>query len=198
MSASRLYVDVVALPATLQRALASVGYGRKNISVEASETYSPLVAGGDGYRGFCVAVNLATGETRGSRGSWGGANAFSPGNAVDLDSGEHPLAPGFAVINGHEGGSRPVWAGLTVHPGDLAPLLPAGAPELSEDEKRALGIIAGFKGGYRADEFRRYGLEYDPAGTLLRGLERKGLVKINRAGGVQVTTAGRNAAPRHW
>ena len=50
------------------------------------------------------------------------------------------------------------------------------------------------RGGYRADEFARAGLgKYGADNPLVVELAAAGLVSINKAGAVAVTTAGRNA-----
>src|SRR5688500_15526643 len=98
-----MYVSVKELPDTLRAALSSISYGRADIAIETAETYNPFQAGGAGRRGFCMAVNIESGERAIARGSWGGSNPFNPNNPVDLDSQERPLKPGFAIIQGTEG-----------------------------------------------------------------------------------------------
>lgn len=78
---------------------------------------------------------------------------------------------------------------------NLAKLLPApDANPMSDSAKSALNIIASYRGGYRADEFARSGLGYyGPQNPSVQELQKAGLVSINKAGSIQVTTAGRNA-----
>ena len=75
---SALYVQTRELPPSLQSALQSVGYGRRDIAVYAAETTSVACAGGQGQRGFVLLVNLATGSRESHQGSWGGPNMFNP------------------------------------------------------------------------------------------------------------------------
>lgn len=201
-----MYVKTKELPSVLQRALEALGYGRVDIEVEASETYRPAQISGNGYRAFVCAVNLVTGERKTECGSWGGSNMFSPDNQVDGDMNSYPLPDGFAIIQGREGGSRPVFATILANPANLQKLLPAGnEATLTESECYALHIIKQYKASYRRDAFTRssyYGRqreargivlgEYDRNNPLLIGLAAKGLIKITGAG-IQITTEGRNA-----
>jgi len=186
----RIAVDVKELPAALQRALASVGYGRKSIDVMPAETASLSGAGGDGYQAFATVVNLETGEYRTEWGSWGGANMFNPRNAVDNDRKDYPIPENGAVITGHKGGGRPVYATIRVNPAALAPLLPAKA-ELSERQRVILGTVRGTKGGaYRLEALKEYGVTTEELDTLISG----GFMKRNKAGAISMTTAGENEA----
>ena len=76
---------------------------------------------------------------------------------------------------------------------NLAKLLPGPTAELSDGAKSALSIIASHQGGYRQDAFDRAGLgKYNAQNPLVVELESAGMVKINKAGAIAVTTAGRN------
>lgn len=184
-----MYIQVSSLPTTLQNALASVGFHRKDISVSAKERYDVACAGGDGMRGFTMAVNLATGEKQISHGSWGGANMFNPNNAVDLDTTSRELPEDFAIVKGHEGGS--VYASVYVHPSNLQKFLPAPI-EISEQERSALRCCA-YKSGYRAEAFNQAGLGiYGKSNPVIQSLAKKGLVKISGTG-ISLTTEGKNA-----
>lgn len=182
-----MYVEVKALPAEVQRALSSVGYGRKDIQIEASERAYPN-QGGDGQRGFMVVLNLATGESRVAYGSYGGANPFQ--KTVD-DLEEVTLQPGMMVITGVTGGNQPVYAKIKAHPSNMAAMLPA-APALSERELIVLYAFRALKGGeYRQQHFRDYKVKQ----SEIDALAAKGLIKVNKAGAAQITTEGRNAFP---
>lgn len=188
-----MHVETSQLPRAIQAALAEVGYGRKDIGVSAAESFTPSVGGGQGYKGFCAIVDLATGERRVSWGSWGGSNMFNPTNIVDLDTEAKPLLPNLAVIKGQIGGGHPAYASVTVHPSTLAPLLPP-ATDVTAQEKRACAIIAGYKSFARAEYFASAGLgEYGPTNPVIVACAAKGLVKVNKGGAVAITTAGRNA-----
>lgn len=188
------HIKVKELPSALQRALESVGYGRADIAVKASETYTPFTGSGDGLRSFVVAVNLATGAMERHDGSWGGTNMFTH-NAVDSDTKSYPLPENFAAINGHIGGGRPVYATIAVNPANLAKLLPAGnETSLSENEIKALQVVKTYKASYRRESFEREKLgRYDATNPLVAGLAAKGMLKITGAG-ISITTEGRNAA----
>ena len=95
-----MYTQVKDLPESIQSALSSLGYGRKDISLEVAESISPRVGGGDGLRGFCCIVNIENGERKTDVGSWGGSNMFqeSAVNRVDSDDNNYIIPPNFAVI----------------------------------------------------------------------------------------------------
>lgn len=182
-----MYVQTSELPETLQSALLSCGYHRKDIEVEARETASVRVGGGSGYRGFVVLVDIATGRQETHTGSWGGANMFNPKNAVDLDGTERPIVPGLAVIKGSQGGGRPVYATIALHPDNVAKYLPA-PPAVTEREGKILGYIP-YKSDYRKKELERMGATAEEVEALVS----RGFIARNRGGAMSLTTAGRNA-----
>ncbi len=185
------YVQVSDLPQAIQAALSAVGYARKDISLEARESISPSVAGGQGSRGFFVTCNLATGARSAvSYGSWGGANMFNKDNQADMDHEAHVIPFNGAVIKGSSGNT--VFATVYVNPDNLAKMLPAKT-DVSADEARALGVMLGYKASYRKDEYERLGLSFE---ALKPGLIAKGLIKVNAAGSATITTEGKNAAKR--
>jgi len=191
------YVTVKELPDSIQKVLKQVKYGRRDIEVKPGTTYQMGGAGGDGSKEFIAAVNLETGKYKIEWGSWGGANMFNPRNPVDLDTKSRPIRKNMAVVSGNIGGG-PTWAYITVLPANLQQLLESGdEDDLSEDEVQAISMIVGYKPSYRKEEFPRKGLgEYGPKNPIILSLQKKGMVKINRAGAIQATTAGRNKAQR--
>ena len=181
------YAIVRELPEVLQRALSSVGYGRKDVEIRASEKESLFCAGGDGNRGFAILVNLSTGACETHMGSWGGSTPWNPNNAVDLDDREYTLPVGGAVIKGSEGGGRPVYATITLHPDNMAKFLPAG-PTLTDAEKQILWAFKTLKSG----PYRQSAL----AGSRKEDLDvlvSRGMLKRSSNGATAITTAGRNA-----
>jgi hypothetical protein len=186
------HVAVRALPATVQRALKQVDYGRKDIEVRAKDSVSIQGSGGDGYQDFAVVLNIETGATETHMGSWGGANPWSPQNRVDMDDRMHAIPMNGAVIKGTRGGGRPVYAVLYVNPGNMPTFLPAPV-SLTPQEDMALAIISGLKPGYRAEYFTRNKLgPYDAQNPVLLSLVKKGLVRATGAG-IQITTEGKNS-----
>ena len=74
--------------------------------------------------------------------------------------------------------------------------VPPAPTELTADERKALDVICGIKGGHhRRDEWARRSLpgEYGPQNLLVASLADERLVTVNRAGAVAATTAGGNA-----
>lgn len=178
---SSVYSQVKELPLILQRALKSIGYYKKDISIEGKETVSVQDSGGDGRRGFVVLVDLVANSYRKSYGSWGGANMFTA-NVVDSDDKEHAIPPNGAVITGCEGGGHPTLANLYLHPSNIVKFLPPKV-ELTDAERIALEQMSTLKPGYR---------DTVPP-PVLASLLTKGLAKQNKAGAVQITTAGKTA-----
>ena len=188
-----MYVKISNLPTSLRNALAALHYTRPDIAIEARERTSIQVGGGDGKRGFACLVDMATGTHTVSWGSWGGANVFNPGNAVDCDSAQHDIPPHGAVISGTTGGGRPVYATITVHPASLAPLLPA-APAVTELEAKVLAIYAQLKSSARGE----YLAAIPDAGAIVDSLVSRGYLDRNKAGATKITTTGRNSAARTY
>lgn len=208
-----MFVQTKDLPPTLQSALASVHYGRADVEIKASETYTLLALGGSGYRAFVIVVDLASGGSQITRGSWGGSNMFNQQNNVDGDTTERPLPPGFAVIRGREGGDRPVSASISVNPATLAPMIAAPTIELSDIERLVLAWHKGLTSAGRRSEAERFA--YDRANGYGRckdkprvpqaqtladieaaktSLAAKGLLKIAKNGAASITTEGKNLA----
>jgi hypothetical protein len=170
-------------------------YRRADVAVTESATYSPQegTAGFQGNRGFCIVVNVATGATHATVGAWGGGNGFGA-NAVDNDRSDYAIPPNCAVITGESGG-RGSFARIKVAPGMLVGILPAATSvELPESSALALCVIAGIKGGHRAEYFSRAKLgAYGPENPAVVDLAARKLVSVNRGGAIMLTTDGRNA-----
>ena len=189
-----MFVATKDLPATLKDALFALGFNRADIAVTAKETFSAALCANDGCRGFVCLVNLSTGETVSQKGSWGGANPFEA-KIVDRDDARRPLPANFAVILGYEGRGRPTSASITVHPQTIAPgLLAAPAVELTEQQREALLNVSRYKPSYRAEYFERSGLgKYGAENPTVVDLVAAGLLAVNKAGAISMTTAGKNA-----
>jgi hypothetical protein len=191
------HVEVKSLPQGIQNALRHIPFNRRDIEVVEASSYSP----GDGNtafegnRSFLLVVDIKTGRIEDSmQGSWGGENPFET-KRIHTDTSSHPIASGNVVIRGESGG-RGTFARIMVNPADKGLLVTEEAQtvDLTDDEKKALGIINSTKSGYRADEFGRQGIgDYSTNNPLIQSLEKKGLLKI-MASGIRVTTSGVNAA----
>jgi hypothetical protein len=186
------FVDVRALPDGIQRALQTLRYGRRNIEVVPTRTFSVATAF-EGNRAVSVTVDIWSGRTSDwQTGSWGGSNPFED---RPIDRPGNIQVPNDSVVIAGETGGRGNFLRVYVRPEDLDMIMPEGKDEnivISDDEKKALGIVGGIKGGYRAEEFRRSRLgEYGPDNPLIKSLASKGLVKVSRTG-IQITTLGRN------
>jgi hypothetical protein len=186
-----MHVEVKTLVPAVQSALKSVRYGGRDIQVITADKVSPLVAGGDGQRGFVTIINLDTGKSESRRGSWGGANMFNPDNAVDLDREQFTIPANGVVIKGTTGYPRTFATLYTTATGNL---LPAGTDDtevLTDEELQALYCHYSIKGGqYRRDELSRRHVMASTVDSLVD----RGYLKRNRAGAVSITTKGKNAS----
>lgn len=193
--AGSIHVPLKDLPDVFRKALREVSYNKRDIEIKPATSYSLMDSGGDGQKGFAVAVNLQTDQYKITWGSWGGSNAFNPRNHVDMDDTNRTLPPDSAVIKGTSGSYT--WAYILIHPSNLQGLLPEDSgTALSQKELHALNILGGIKPGYRAEEFRDKGLgRYSPDNPLIQGLIEKGLVAL-KGGGLQITTEGKNKRVR--
>lgn len=184
-----MYVKIASLPTSVQAALKSVNYGKADIEVRPGTTVTLSSSSGNGYRAFVTLVNLTTGQHATTWGSWGGANMFDPGNAVDNDDRPYPLPADGVAITGQKGGTTPVYATLHVPASMVDRLLPAPST-LTDAERDALYCYVSVRGGaYRKDELRRRNV----AAATIDALVTRGLLTRNRAGAVAVTTDGKNA-----
>lgn len=187
-----MHVEVSELNPRVRDALKSVGYGARDIRVEAAESVEARTSANDGARGFMLALNLATGESKRFTGDWGGAGLGR--NPIDWTDERVAIPEHGIVIKGSTGYPR-TFATIYAHPSAVgAYLLPSGAAdgadELSELEQQALYCFGAIKGGeYRRDEMRRRGVTPDVVDALVA----RGYLKRNRAGATQITTRGKNA-----
>lgn len=184
-----MYSKVKDLPETIQSALSSLGYTRADIELKVKESISPFIGGGDGYRGFCVILDIVTGEKDVKLGSYGGSNAFNPGNQVDCDTACYKIPANTAVIKGSSGGGHPVSASITLSPDNVIKALPLKT-ELTPREKWLLYVLKAYTSQGRKEEFRRN--NDIPTLADLKRLEGLGFLKVNKAGAAQITTEGKN------
>lgn len=184
-----VYSKVKDLPETIQSALSSLGYTRADIELEVKESVSPFIGGGDGYRGFCCILDIVTGERDVKLGSYGGSNAFNPGNQVDCDTAYYKIPANTAVIKGSSGGGKSVFATITFSPGNIIKALGA-KPDVSPRDKWILSVIKRYTSAGRKEEFRRN--NDIPTLADLKRLEGLGFLKVNKAGAAQITTEGKN------
>ncbi len=175
------------LPRTLQKVLKDAGFRKKDITVIPKQKVSMQRGGGKGVRGFVIIINIATGKSEVSYGSWGGPNPFNS-KPVDVDDKEYSIPPNGAVILGSEGGGRPVYATIYVNPETLAPILPAKSG-VSDKQKKILDTFVSLKSSYRKEEQMRIGVKPGEIDELVQ----KGLLKRNRAGSTSITVTGKNA-----
>lgn len=185
-----MHAKVKDLPSSLRAALNSVGFHKSDIEILAAERVTLSGGGaGAGQRDFTCAVNLETGASASTYGSWGGANAFNQTNVVDLDDREHEIPVNGALIKGSEGGGHPTMARVYVRPETLAPML-SSVPVLCPEEIAALWCHRALKGGsYRSEALKEHCVTLEHVDRLVEA----GLLKRNSAGATQITTEGKNA-----
>jgi hypothetical protein len=193
------YVQVAALPSALQRALAAIRYGRKDIVVDTAATYTVAGMSGEGRRAITVAVNLATGEFNTTVGAWGGPTPWDKRQA-DLDTTPRPVPVNGAVIKATEGGGQPVYAHVIVHPTNVMAQV-AAVEDMSLEVAFALAAICSLTSAGRRDAFERarWSTPSLRLGTFgadnphVQDVVRRGWATVNKVGAVTATTAGRNA-----
>lgn len=184
------HVEVKNLPDSVRKALKAVGYGGRDIKVEATPSVSLQGVGGEGYRDFAVILDLVSGASETFEGSWGGASSGSSQKLVDSDIRKHTIPMNGAVIKGSKS-SGPVYAVLYVNPGNM-PTFVGTKVELTGNEDLALAAICGLNSSGRKDFFDRYSLGiYDAKNPLIQSLVSKGLVSATGTG-IKATTEGRN------
>jgi hypothetical protein len=165
-----MYANIRDLTHSLQSALKRLEYNRADISVEAKETVDINGCAGDGMRCYYAIVSLdGSIPTEIQYGSWG------------VDQNQHVIPPGIAVITGTSGG-RGNFARVTLHPSNIAALLPAKT-EITAEQRNMLESYVSLKPAYRP----KYSAE------SIQALVELGLLKQNKAGATQITTAGKNA-----
>lgn len=177
-----MYSSVKDLPESIRLALGSLGYNKADIFIEAKESVDISSCAGDGMRGFYAIVALdGSVDSEIRYGSWGGQNMFET-KRVDVDNSQHVIPVGVAVITGSSGG-RGCFARITLNPTNMAALLPIKA-DITQRQKDILESYVSLKPAYRP----KY-----PAEEITE-LVNKGMLKQNKAGATQITTAGKNAA----
>lgn len=104
------------------------------------------------------------------------------------------LPPNVCLVEGGYFCGKPATLKIRLRSENMARLLPKPGPSVSKRALDALNTIAGIKSSYRAEEFRRAHLgTYGADNPYVKELKKAGYVKINKAGAISVTTAGRNA-----
>jgi hypothetical protein len=183
-----MYIPIQQLPQAIQSMLRTLGYNKADIDIQGAESISPANDGSQGSRAYFAVINLATGERNVTHGSWGGANAFNPNNAVDLDQTPHAIPENVVAIKGCAGHLN--MATLYVNPANLQKFLPEKTA-VTADELTLLVMYSRLTSAGRKDEIARRGLKNVEA--TVASLVAKGLLKQNKAGATQITTAGKNA-----
>ncbi len=182
------HIEVKQLPTTVQTALKTAGYNRRDIAVEPSETFQLAPGWADGYRGIAVAINMESGETKSFWGSWGGANPFSQ-TQVDSDDRQHAIPVNGVAFVGQEGGGKPTSGRLYVRPDQITKVLPPIDETITERDRSILAIFGGIKSGYRAEYLERASVSKNE----LEWLVLNGFLKRNKAGSLQITPKGKNS-----
>ena len=193
-----MFVTIKELPEVIRNAVKTV-YGGKDIEVRVGDTVTLLGGGGQGSRSFAYVLNLATGHITSHIGSWGGANMFNPANRVDNDSREFPIPDNHIVIKGTMGYRKHAY--IVAGTATITPLLPKADDTVTDTHKRILYAYRALKSFARRENMLREKSDYDKTTTGLTPdeldkeidlLVTKGLLKRNKAGSTQITTAGKN------
>ena len=193
-----MYVNIKELPLCVQVELSNQQYCKKDIEVSTATELDLSIAGGHGVRGFVVIINLVTGESSISQGSWGGSNLFCPTNAVDNDTGLHVLPVNGAVIKGTSGYGG-TFATVYINPDNLAKLLPS-EDTVTPRQAKILSIYKGYKAAYRKEQlfdtwYVKDNFKDGPVKQIeIDDLVSAGYLKQNKVGSTTITTEGKNSA----
>ena len=181
-------VELSELPPNLKKALAKLGYRRRDIRVAPATEVDMHVVGGAGSRGIAIVVNVDTGKVSDAvKGSWGGANPFEK-KPLDTET-KVRIPSNGAIIKGSEGGHG-MFLTIYVHPSQLIDMLP-GETNLTTREQDILGM-ARFKSGYKKEMFHKNRVTKEE----LVSLANRGYIKINKAGATSLTAKGKNAGTK--
>lgn len=183
-----MYVPVKTLPDCLQSTLKGVGYYGADLKIEAAETFTPTGAYGDGYRALTVAIDLSTGESKQTKGDYGGGWGLTAQDKAAQNN-EQVNIPEGAVFLSVQSGPK-VFVTAYVHPSTFAPFLPKEKAEIPYLEKCVLFAHRAYKSSYRQEYYSEKGIS--DVGTIVANLANKGYLKVNKAGSSQITTEGKN------
>ena len=176
-------IETKSLPDSIKNALKQVGYGSNDISVEVVEKSNLRnPAAFEGNRGYAILVNLETGETKVTWGSWGGSNMFVQTIVDDCEQ-EFDLPHNCAVIKGESGG-RGNYAHLYLHPSNTVPGLLC-APVIDKETYHALNPHR-YIGIYKKEMMAAVKSEDTEKAISAGYLTKKGR-------GIGLTTEGKNA-----
>lgn len=194
-----MHVSVKELPPVVRDWLKSNGFGKQDIAIDVKETVCLQDMGCTGRRGFTAMIDLATGESSVTRGSWGGPNAYCLDNTVDTNDRDHPLPVGVVCVQGSEG-YKGVRADIVVHPQtmNMAALPAPQSLELTKQEQAVINIVDSCTSSGRAREFEYDAAlgKYGPENPHIVSLVAKGLLKISGGKAISITTEGKNARKR--
>lgn len=185
-----MYSQVKELPEAIQRALSSIGYNRSDIAIEVKDKVSPQVSGGDGQRGVFMMIDLANNNFQKIQGSWGGANAFNPGNIVDNCDKPVMLNDGIVAVSGSTG--YKTFATLYVSNANVVKTLPV--VDITPRQKWILFTMLTLTSAGRKNEYKRVSKE--PTEEEFLALKQLGFITIAKNGAMKITTNGKNAIGR--
>lgn len=186
-------MPVSQLPAHIVLDIKHAGYNRNTIRVNVSEDYSISGGGASAGERSLVLVLNKSGVVNTYRGDWGGGSIFVQ-RAADTDDRRRKIEDGHFIFKGIEGGSRPMYATLTINAHDAATLQPKTSTAITDQEREVIRVINGLKPSYREQGMRERKLGfYSATNPLIASLVAKGCVKVNRAGAISLTVAGRCA-----
>ena len=187
-----LTVPVNVLPEKIQQILKDGGYHRRDISVYRCDATCPSPSSGHGERSTVTTYNEESGKTQAFQGSFGGSNMFT--RTIDDVRKEVSLNDGDWLITVTSAYPQN-YASLKCNDATAAKLnIPKSEAALEGKEGAALNLIAHTTSSYRKESWRReIGGNYGADHPIIVSLEQKGLIKINKAGSISVTTLGKIA-----
>lgn len=189
------YVKVSDLPTSIQNALVSAGFHRKDIEVRVEEKFEPRPQSAQGRKGFCAACRLDdSNRFEITWGSFGGSNMFT--KTIDDFDGAVEIPEGVAFVTGlsNAGTGYPGFATIHVGPKNMVPALMAPKSNVTEREAKILCIFKSLKSGARKEYLGRMKATDAEVAVLVE----RGYLSQNKAGATSITTEGRNAAGKEY
>lgn len=178
-----VHLEAQSVPAMLRGDYA--GRKFKAIVTTQHSVYLPDLHWSGGSRDTYRLVNLATGES---------ATAIPPewGSAAGTHSQQIAIRPGFVLVKHTVFCNKDTGLTFYVHPDNVSALFVAAPVDMTEQQRKVLDIVRGYKSSYRAQEARNIGFKTSEYLDIIEQLKARGFLAVNGA----ITVSGKNALGR--
>ncbi len=155
---AQIFIALSELPPSLRAVLKRINYRRQDVRIDSGTTFrlaegAPVLVGGPGH---IVAVNLSTGDFEAYRHEGSSEREYNCEEPVEDREQVRPIPAGGALVF-TEWAPGGMLANIRIHPDSVAGILPDTA-EVSDDERKALGVIKRYTSAGRKEEMPREGL----------------------------------------